>query len=459
MKILSCMCLFATTLFLPQDLASQQSQKSSAHRFQDVRKAAHDKLLGIVATLKDDQILWSSDRKRIWEIIVFESEDKNFVNEKSQIELIAGAQDFARLFDQIVFYGEDLQDLAEIQLINESERMKYEFTLLSDGKQLNRSRGFGVPTFQDEETKPKTVLAFKMVPIHSSAPTGGRILINFKPKSSCFIKKVAFRSSRGIDRDFQTLKDYWETFPESASLQKLFFERTRNQSIDEINSSLRENSEFFLRIIAPEIMMTASSEFANINGVFADRRVAKLYSELNAMEPQEASLLAAQNFAREFEAFKEYHNDGDIATMNVRHALDAQLFLCSEFCPAETVLGLIDNWRSWHEDERDSRLYMFGSSAGPDFLFIVNLQVNMIAKQRGFSSRDTNRWMSESVFHFLPDDVSKPAVSPRWLLSYDWTPHRQDVITMVPVLQKHYTLRTPERQANTLKILRESILE
>ncbi len=138
----------------------------------------------------------------------------------------------------------------------------------------------------------------------------------------------------------------------------------------------------------------------------ADRRVAKLYSLLQAMPPGEAASRAKGLFDEKLDthesdwrrAMQRHREGGDAPELNPKmipihrniHALSAALFLCAAYCEPAVVLDGLDRWQASlgnlvNEINADPQIMAMGMQASmdalPEKLFLLNLYAFNLERQ------------------------------------------------------------------------------
>ncbi len=389
------------------------------------------------------------------ELVGFEGKKVVSKKKEEEIRLSDDFSGVARLFDQVLVEGEHLDEMSGAHFLC--------------GDKVFRYKRYG---------KTKKGLVFRMVPIPIARTKPGfsggfgskkliavenkvvmqKIGFRFATKSHLIINKISFQSVNGIRADFEEQLKVWNSFPRGkADLNLAFYQKTMEyDNVEDLVLSLNENSKLLGRVVVPARM--SSVEHINIWGVLADRRVAKLYELLSELDPKQAAEIAERNFELEMARYDATAAETDIIPLMSRHALEAQLFLGSEFCSEKKVIEMLDSWKSWHAERFDKRSFQFKAGAGPDFLFTANIYANLIAKRNNWSIEETNSWLGNTFAKVIPAGEPLPSISEHWLYASDWTPNKKDAIQLVPTFDATNPFFGRKRQETALQILRSELV-
>ena len=397
---------------------------------------AHSYLLS-QSKLRPKKFRWSINDRLIYELSVLAEVVKVGAGEQ-QIKLDDDTQRVVYLFDQLVIRGENVGEISEVEL-SIGDFVQKEL----GGRREMKGDGvaFDLGMFQ---LPPKDIREVVQLRITSQSPVT--------------INGISLKSSRGISKDYSSVKKHWFEFTagRNSDLQRTFFLQVRSQDLAQLSSSLGQNSRIFNKLIRPQAMY--ASEDVNLNAILGDRRVSKLYELLKALDRDQAAKLAREMYVLQFAKFQEVL-DRSIVPHYSRHALESKLFLCSEFCTTDEVAEQMKSWKSWHEANLDGRSNQFKYGAGPDFLFFANLKVNVVAKGRGYSIGQANTWL-EGVIAPVTDPRSIPValeLSEKWLLTSDSTPNRQDGLARVPFMSYSGPFKNRKDQLRVLDMIDEAI--
>jgi hypothetical protein len=373
---------------------------------------------------------WNKDRSRLIEVQLVEG-DLRFP--KDDLKLPDRTSEILGFFDFLVVRSEfDLKKVKRVRILDDSGR-----------------------------SKPLKVFGFKEGTLVFQLPK------KINPKSSLSIavsceeqieiSEIAVRSKRGLDKEFSALKKWWLTFPKDgfAKVKQAFLEVTAKMNLEELNEALGENSEALGRIIVPA-RLPPSGEEISMWGILSDRRVAKIHEILSSMDGELAAEIAETSFDREFKTFREVWETAAIVPYQNNHAIESQLFLCSEFCSSDKVNSILDDWNEWYSQHKDANNYQFEVRAAPDALLVASIQTKMLMKKNNFSLEEVNLWLDRA----MPLEMrsgEKPTVTLRWLMSSDSTPNRPDVIKQVPLFESHYQFMKRGSKQLLLDVLRAEL--
>lgn len=370
---------------------------------------------------------WSEDPKRLKEVVV---KKECTVENGEKLILDKGSQKISKFFRYLVFQG---SGLPEFDLKCESCRRQSDLKL--HYKNENESV-FLLPRRLNPE------MPFSLL---------------VSAKAQVKFEKILFRSHRGVDTEFDDLMSYWLTFAKGkyGKIQREFFLKTTERSFEELSTSMSENSQVFRELIAPA-QMTSGVEFVNMQGIFMDRRVSKLYEGLELFGDN-AAAVAEQNFALEFASFCENLTSHSVTPLRMRYAVESHLFLCSEFCTPTSVVEKIDLWQDWYERERKERGFQFKKHGGPDYLFTGNLYANLIMKKENLSIAQMNGRLREILTPVIPSYRKPPQLKRFVLMASDWTTNRPIGLTEVPVLLPTGSISEEAVQNLVLLALRDEL--
>lgn len=377
---------------------------------------------------------WSEDRSVLKEIVVFEGELS--FEDVAEVELLGKSNKIAQLFDRVVIRGKDCTELQSAGFV--------------DGDCVRPMRP--AAKLEDEQCSLRTALT-------SRAFINGKVAkIECTCKSTVTISEIAFHSTRGIAKDAETFKSS-PSFPSKGfDLESAFLQKVKEMSFAELSDSLSENSESIVRLALVPRLGSGSDNF-NIRGILADRRVAKMHEQLSLLPPEAAAALSLASYETEFVSFKEFYNDKNMAPVRILHALEANLFLCSEFCTPSTFVESVESWEEWHAEASIKKNNLqFAISAKPDPLLLANLYTNLIVKKRGLSTTQANIWLHENLSEFVPRKLETPQLSDRWLMASDSTPNSMEVIRAVPTFDSYSFIRSKESQLLILNALKAELL-
>lgn len=437
---------------IQDEAAKSNLEKHAKHT--EIRQALHEKLLKTIVVTDPGAALWRDGEKKmvLSELIVFRKE--TVFKQQGTVDLDSDVSSVSRLFDHIVFRGDNLDNLTGVVFKFGNKSIRYKrFAKTDDGFVFGM---IPIPLIKEKKTKFGSRNLHGSVARHANRNDQG-ISFSISCTEELTLKEIAFHSARGIHRDFQTMLDSWTTFSRGElDLNRAFYlETLKYKNIDDLVVSLNENSEILGRIVIPSRM--SASENINLWGVLSDRRVAKLYELLSELDTDIAAEISQRNFVLELERYIESYATTDIGPLSARHAIEGQLFLCSEFCDQKQVLENIDRWKNWHAKHFAERSFQFKAGAGPDFLFVANTYANLIAKNRGFALDETNAWLEEIFSDVIPGNEPPPSLSENWLFTSDWTPTRKDALQLVPVFESSNPFYGKKRQDLALSILREQV--
>ena len=393
----------------------------------------------------------------VTELVVFEGEKIVNKGKKDEVFIERDFVGVARLFEQVLVEGENLSEMYGVDFLYGYRTFRYK----RYGK-VKRGLLFRMVPIPIRKNKPKVASGFGSNPFAGNGKNEKEadqtIGFRFSSKGKLTVKKISFYSINGVHSDFEEQLKTWSLFPRGKEdLNLAFYQKTMEyDNIEELVLSLNENSKLLGRVVVPSRM--SSVEHISIWGILADRRVAKLYEMLAELEPDQASEIAERNFDLELARYDATAVGTDIMPLMSRHALEAQIFLCSEFCKTGKVIELMDSWETWHAERKDARSFQFKAGAGPEFLFTANIYTNLISKHNNWSIEQTNQWLGEQFSAAIPADEPLPSISENWLYASDWTPNKKDVIQFVPTFNATNPWFGRKRQEKALQILRNELL-
>lgn len=379
---------------------------------------------------------WSDDKSALKEVVVFEG-DLSF-EDVVEIELMQNSNKIARFFDRVIIKGKDLTELESVGFVD-----KDCVRFMSVASKL-----------KSEECTLNTALT-------SRAFIQGKVAnVECGCRSAASISQIVFHSTKGIPKEYGSFKAQRGRYSEKATdLQSSFLEEVKKMSFAELSESLSGNSESVVRIVLMPRLGPGGDNF-NIRGVLADRRVAKMHEHLSQLPREVASELSLASYESEFVSFQDFYEDANIAPTRILHAMEANLFLCSEFCSPDTVVEAVENWKDWYDKEliRKKGDLQFSVFAKPDPLLVANLYTNLIIKKNGFSTAQGNIWLHETFSDLVQHKSRVPQLNDRWFMASDWTPNQLEVIKAVPTYDSHTFIRREESQELVLNILKAELL-
>ena len=136
------------------------------------------------------------------------------------------------------------------------------------------------------------------------------------------------------------------------------------------------------------------------------------------------------------------------------------MFLCSEFCSPDVALNKIDQWGNWFDEQvAAGRGAQFQYTSGMGPMYSMNLQMNIIKRQRNLSIDEMNAFLALKLGPVMADGGNRPPKLQLEMMPVsDWTPKHTDVLTVIPVLSRSLALTNPVREKAVLEILREELL-
>lgn len=408
------------------------------------RATAHEVLMDFRKKHSEKITMTPGDEDKVLEVIV--SDSTAVTENNGKVDLIEEVSDFVKLFDYLVIRGTDLDKIKGAQLVFGGRSWE-----------LRAVRGTD-----------KAVL-IRVLSKSKEAEKESEVSVVLNSKGKFFVEHVALRSAAGIDSDVAKMKDHWKFFDVGQDLQRSFYDETLDQNYRSLSDSLNQNSEIFNAFLLPARMR--AMEQVNIAGILKDRRVSKMHEILSSLDPDVASELAAQGFGDGFADFVKVFSKSDTGPFFSRHAVEAKLFLCSEFCKPQELIQSIDAWNQWYEEEALGRSVQF-ASAKPDFLLLSNLQANSIAKARGFSNKEMNAWMAEHVLPVSGNEglvlnANNPRVPKEMtfhlgekpMMAFDSTPNQQDVSKWIPTIESSLPFfKDTKKQSRVLEVLRAEMI-
>jgi len=387
---------------------------------------SHNILFGEFCKNNNARIAWSpSDDDVLVELVA--SSSVTHVDGRGKVKLLPESVDLSRLFDVVLIRGKNLDGFEEAQLVRDGRSWKLE-------------------RMQDKLDEPDEhevqQQAFRIIekPTESTVKSD-EFLLEAKSTAAATIHEVVFKSTLGINRDLDKMRAFWPL----------------QQHYVELRKSLGENSHLFNGIVGARL---GAMERININSVLADRRVSRMYQTLSSMDEELAAAMAATEFEREFQRFKAMSN-GFLPYFSI-HALEANLFLCSEFCSRETFVEKLDGWNQWYEELAPTRTLQFGVSK-PDFLFVANLLAYRIAKEKTLSTEQLNEWIFENILPLADKAYSQHRHQPdfpremRFMLIEK---PMQGIAKRVPTIESSLPFfKDSKRQARVLEKMRQELVQ
>ena len=371
-----------------------------------VRKEAHKYLFEDF--IKEKRCVFSEDKRALREVVIFD-EEKTISGDLS-IDLPEGTEKVMGVFSHIILRGENLDK--EIILTHQP---------------------YGALTNLKQDFRSPNEVKFL---IHSFPPLNGdkkAVTLRFKIEGEAQIKEIALATSFNLTSTYDAKQTVFVGELSIAARRQLVFRlATMARSFEELAVSLDESSEAFGTTVLAASIPSSPEPFIDVMSILVDRRVAKIYEGLANMESHQAEKIASDNFDRQFSGYMPLWEGGTAkipvsVPSNFRYAVNAHLFLCSEFCPPETVLEKIDQWSTWHETT--------GSipTVGPSPLYIANLYVKILKNQRGMTLDETNAWLQQN---FSSISTTKfPPLESELLLVSDWSDDNPTAISIVPVFK------------------------
>ncbi len=378
--------------------------------------------------IKGKKCVWNEDKTRLIEVTLARDVE---ISSEISLPLPSRTPEVFEFFDVLMFRSDSsLEDVKAVTLIdNKGDSISLNEFGFREGILM-----FWLPRNFDRESSVK-------LSVSSDEP------IEFSD--------VGIRSKRGVDSDFKKMKEWWFTLPKSrfSDVAQAFLDETAKMTFEELNRSLNQNSEALLKIIVPARLPSTGPSIC-VWGILADRRVSKIHEILSTLDRDTAAKLAEANFNSEFEAFRATWETGGIVPYRTNHAIESQLFLCSEFCSVEQVNGILNRWNDWYGKHKDSMDFQFESRAKPDFLLVASLQMKMLMEKKHLSLREANRWLVE----IMPDKGSDQArLNSLALQTSDSTPNRPGVIKSIPLFDSHYQFMGPESKQYLLTVLQAEL--
>ncbi len=297
-------------------LASADEQPVSVHDRLDAHKDGHKFLFEDF--IKKKKCLWNKSKDRLFEIRLLSGE----FDIEQDIELPDGTNKAMQFFDRLVLRSESgFEGVESVELLDDKGKRK-------------KLRRFGT-----NETSMVLWLPRKL-------DRSGPLFLVVSSHEKIELSEVAIRSKSGVLRDFEKLKEWWLTFPNSKTdLQLKFIEDTAKLGLDELFDALRHNSEASVRLLVPASLPSSGGEHISMFGILADRRVSRIHELLSALEPEVAETITKENFDSQFELFSGHFTTTNSAPYPILHAMDTSLFLCSEFCSPEDFQGFVNKWQ------------------------------------------------------------------------------------------------------------------
>ncbi len=423
------MQLFLTTLFVvvlfqvPELFARQTEVKSRTEQ----RRESHSYLLK--EFVLDKKCQWNKEKTQLIQVQLHAGD---FVMPSDGYTLPKHTEKVIGLFDLLVLRPLDnIEDIKSVSLLSEGEK---ELPL----KQFAAGSDY---------------LAFYLPRNHPQSP----LKISVSAEIEIKLSEIAIRSNRGVDTDFDKQLKRWRTFPKNRfqAVQEAFLLETAKMSFEELNESLNQNSQALRKIIVPA-RLPSSGPSISLRGILADRRVARIHELLSTLDKNAAGEIAKANFDREFAEFQDVWETGVLVPYQTNHAIESQLFLCSEFCSPATVDGILEKWNKWHEKEQVTKDYQFKTRAAPDFLLTASLQMKMLMRKKGLSLIEANRWV-DAVFPEEFRIVGQPKLNQRWLMASDSTPNRPEPIKSIPMFESGDSFIAPGVKQFFLEVLRAEL--
>ena len=407
------------TTILGQELDSNRS-------IQQLRKDAHKYLISEYLNGKD--CTYSDKFKNELEkVVIYDNEQ--LLEEDSQLNLPEGTHRVFGFFDTVIVES-STPDLIE----------KLSFKLKEETYPLK------LKTYTTEKG------IYQIPPTPEPCATDDDLVIEFLANAPVEIQKISLRAKNRMPERYSDYDQRATKFPNKMSTFQnrhfSFFKETQSRTFDELLRSLNEHSEAFSSVVFPS-QLTAGVDLVEFNSVLVDRRVAKIYETLQLVDPNEAAAISAAMVEREFAIYRNQWEGNTAIPARYKYAMDASLFLCSEFCAPELVIKSIDDWNSWHQGELQGRGYQFKSDGPQDFHFTANLYTHMIIKKNDLTLEQANRWIGETLSGIMPEKT--PVLQRRMFLSSDWTPNRIETIKTVPVFQSFSAF--PVNQAKRTALL------
>ena len=427
------LCNVVLCVYLCAD--SKNNEKSNL----ELRKDAFEFLFS--EYIPDRECVWNLDQ--LCEVEIFDRRESRIEleNEKQFIALPAETERVARFFDDIVIRGLRLDEI-------QAAKLKL-------GKKC-----FELHVVRVEKDGQEAYLRVPALPLSINQRSGQLALVINKRVT---VERVVLRTDTpfGIDA-FEAYQLRRTELAKQRGEQAFVAYQNLLMKIDQLGveklaESLREKSEEFARSIVPA-QLTAGVDIISINGFLVDRRVSKMYEVLSRMDAGDAAELAATNFRNELKRFKEDWKGAGILPARKRYAVEALLFLSSEFCSTEQFLEQLDEWHDWYHREKNDRGFQFQRQGRPDFLLVANLYCNIFVRQNEMSIEEANRWLANTVGPELSRGSNPPKLEQRWLPSSDSIPGGVDLIADVPTFQSFGAVRGREKQNRVLAVLRSGIL-
>ncbi len=406
-----------------QDEIVEKSTKRSSFR-----EESHDFLFS--KFIEGKKHSFSKDGKSLVEVVVFDELSLVKAKETKNFELAKDVHRVIGMFDTIAIKGNDLANVGKCWL-----RPQYSSLGLSakNSRNPNDVIFFSIPPMPGGFERPASA---KQLPSGPSKPISTDMFLRILVREECTIEQVALVSSWRIDAAYEDFQKKVTAFPDDMnSMQRrhhAFFLETQNRDLIDLSRSLSERSDSFSSVVYPS-RLTSGMDLISIRSVLADRRVAKIYESLAALSSEEASECAENNLAMELVDYKDKWGGKGILPSRDKYAVEANLFLCSEFCPAETVIRYVEDWADWHQKKADAKSFQFRRLGGPEFHFVANVYANLVARKHSFNMAETNAWFDRTFKDVLPE--GRPTLSGGWFTSSDWTPRRPELIKVVPIFQ------------------------
>lgn len=384
--------------------------------------------------------VWHLDR--LSEVVIFDRPESTveLMNEQ-QVSLPLMTEKVARFFDHIVVRGRRLDQVR--------------FAKLRLGNKF-----FPLQVVQKSADGLEVCFRVPALPL-SNKPSSKRLALLIDKEVS--VERVVLRTESPFDINA------FEEFGEQRTLhakqrgERAFdayqnlVKKINELSVEKLAESLRDNTEEFAGAIVLS-QLTAGVDIISINGFFVDRRVAKIYEELSRMDAEEAADVATNIFRNELQRFKEDWEGVGILPARKRYAVQALLFLSSEFCSTDQFLQQVDEWQGWYQSQKDGKGFQFKYQGRPDFLLVANLYANIFVRQHELSIDEANQWLVATLGPELSVRSRIPKLEQRWLPSSDSIPGHVDLIADVPTFQSFGSMRGQEKQKRVLAALRAEIL-
>ena len=426
----SAMVIVVMLLQRSQAALGQEGQNAKTNHRQHAHKVLFDQFVS------QEKCKWTDGDSVLKEVVVFEGSSS--IDGVEVLKLPEKSNLVAGLFDRVVVRGENLTELESVGFVVREEVLNMH--LGSKLKEDECVLRMAVVSREFRETKESE--------------------LQCASKSKLKITEVAFQSVSGIDKDYVTFRKRRRAkIPrgKGADLEFAAMAEIEGKNLEELAVALGENSEAFLRLVLMA-RMSAGVDDITILSVLADRKVSRMHELLSELPPKKAAELSLANFEREFTSFKKFYENAEMAPVNIPYALEANMFLCSEFCPSKEVVEAVDSWAEWHSGLVKTKGSQFRIMAAPDPLLVSNLYMNMLMRERKMTMPQANIWLRESFSEVVPYPSMIPQLKSRWLMASNWNPQQMDAIKAVPVFESYDFLNVENRRALVIGILKAELI-